>query len=715
MATYQHFAAEPPPPHAGLPAAAWADVMGSTYSATGSYIQITNIDGTLTIAHGAFNVVGNTVLSGTITSLDHRGADGTIYEEITGTSVDAHQFLAAAPADKLAGALSGADDMVGHSGPDTLNGYGGADHMAGGAGDDQYVVDSTLDVVTETLNQGYDTITTGLSSYTLGANLERLIFTGTGPHTGYGNSLDNSIQGGTGHDTLYGFDGNDSFGSGGGGDTMIGGAGNDTYAVVAGDTIVELANEGIDQVQTSLANYILPANVEDLLVSGSGPEFGNGLDNLIETNGAAGMTIYGLDGNDHIIAYGDNNTLVGGNGDDRLQQSGGDHVTMNGGSGDDVFVIDGNGHAAITDFTAGPGVHDRIDLEAFRPGGYLAGQTAFHNLSDVLAHATQNGADTVISLGAGSSLTLQNVLKSALSADDFVWGQTPQDFKGDSVSDILWHNDNGANSIWDNGQVGGAHVISSAGGVDASWHIAGTGDFDGNGHGDILWHNDNGAVSIWDNGNINQAHVIAAPGAVDSTWHIAGVADFDRDGQSDILWHNDNGAASIWKNGDMNSANVIAQPGQVSTSWHIAGTGDFDGNGLRDVLWQNDNGAVSIWDNADINKAHVIANPGQVPDNWHFAGTGDFDGNGHDDILWHNDNGAVSIWDNGNINQAHVIADAGAVASSWHIAGTGDYDGNRQTDILWHNDNGAVSVWDNGQIGNAHVVATGIDASWHIA
>ena len=35
-----------------------------------------------------------------------------------------------------------------------------------------------------------------------------------------------------------------------------------------------------------------------------------------------------------------------------------------------------------------------------------------------------------------------------------------------------------------------------------SWHVAGTGDFDGNGNSDILWQNDNGTVSIWDNGQI---------------------------------------------------------------------------------------------------------------------------------------------------------------------------------------------------------------------
>jgi hypothetical protein len=50
--------------------------------------------------------------------------------------------------------------------------------------------------------------------------------------------------------------------------------------------------------------------------------------------------------------------------------------------------------------------------------------------------------------------------------------------------------------------------------------MPGTGDFDANGHSDILWHNDNGAVSIWDNGQIGGAHIIANPGIVSNDWHI---------------------------------------------------------------------------------------------------------------------------------------------------------------------------------------------------
>ena len=57
-------------------------------------------------------------------------------------------------------------------------GGAGNDSMAGGLGDDAYVVDSTGDVVTEASGEGFDTVYTNLS-YSLGANVEQLILTGS--------------------------------------------------------------------------------------------------------------------------------------------------------------------------------------------------------------------------------------------------------------------------------------------------------------------------------------------------------------------------------------------------------------------------------------------------------------------------------------------------------------------------------------------------------
>jgi hypothetical protein len=69
--------------------------------------------------------------------------------------------------------------------------------------------------------------------------------------------------------------------------------------------------------------------------------------------------------------------------------------------------------------------------------------------------------------------------------------------------------------------------ISNASGSGVKYGIsktlgtsAGTGDFDGNGHSDIVWRNDDGAASIWDNGQMANAHIIAAAGTVSADWHV---------------------------------------------------------------------------------------------------------------------------------------------------------------------------------------------------
>jgi Ca2+-binding RTX toxin-like protein len=127
-------------------------------------------------------------------------------------------------------ALFGEDDndaLNGGAGNDVLIGGIGDDKMNGGAGDDTYVVDSAKDVVTESANQGIDTVVSAIS-FTLGANLENLELAGDSDINGTGNSLRNVIEGNAGRNRLDGGAGNDEVDGGAGNDTLIGGAGNDT-------------------------------------------------------------------------------------------------------------------------------------------------------------------------------------------------------------------------------------------------------------------------------------------------------------------------------------------------------------------------------------------------------------------------------------------------------------------------------------------------------
>src|SRR4029450_4382387 len=105
--------------------------------------------------------------------------------------------------DRLYGA-AGNDTLLGGDGNDSLKGGTGADGMTGGAGNDAYYVDNVGDVVTEIAGGGIDTVRTTLSSYALGSEVDRVMFTGSGDFVGTGNALANVLTGGAGNDTLSG-------------------------------------------------------------------------------------------------------------------------------------------------------------------------------------------------------------------------------------------------------------------------------------------------------------------------------------------------------------------------------------------------------------------------------------------------------------------------------------------------------------------------------
>ena len=70
------------------------------------------------------------------------------------------------------------------------------------------------DAFVELTGQGTDTVQTNRASFTLGANLENLRYTGTLAFNGSGNAEGNALTGGIGADTLSGLDGNDTLSGG---------------------------------------------------------------------------------------------------------------------------------------------------------------------------------------------------------------------------------------------------------------------------------------------------------------------------------------------------------------------------------------------------------------------------------------------------------------------------------------------------------------------
>jgi len=133
---------------------------------------------------------------------------------------------------------SGADILIGGDGNDILSGGSEIDILMGGKGDDIYEVDNTGDVTFELSDAGIDTVKSSIS-WTLGANLEKLILTGTGAINGTGNGLNNLLKGNNANNVLNGEEGNDILDGGLGIDTLMGGAGNDSLKIkdVNGDFI----------------------------------------------------------------------------------------------------------------------------------------------------------------------------------------------------------------------------------------------------------------------------------------------------------------------------------------------------------------------------------------------------------------------------------------------------------------------------------------------
>lgn len=236
-------------------------------------------------------------------------------------------------ANKLTGNSAG-NDLIGDDGDDTLDGGAGADFMDGGTGDDTYVVDNIGDTVTEVGGGGTDLVQVKLTSgiYTLGTDIENGQVLGSSAAGITGNDLNNYLTGSTGANTLTGGLGNDTLDGGLGNDRLVGGLGDDTYIVnIAGDVIVEAANEGNDHVQvafTAAGTYALSDNIETATVA--------------SLNTSLAVNITGNVRNNVLTGNLGNNLLAGGGGNDTLDGGLNGKDTLDGGAGMDTAVIHGN-------------------------------------------------------------------------------------------------------------------------------------------------------------------------------------------------------------------------------------------------------------------------------------------------------------------------------------------------------------------------------------
>lgn len=211
------------------------------------------------------------------------------------------------------------------------------------------------------------------------------------------------IDGTSGADTLTGTDASETINGRAGADVLTGLGGDDIYYVNnKGAQVIEAFDGGIDTIIASIS-YTLPDHVENLTAA-SGSSWtaltGNALPNIITGN-----------------AY--TNIITGGTGNDILT----------GGGGTDTFVFSrGDGSDIITDFRAGSGSGNVIQLDDFR----------FSTFAEVQAAMTQVGADTYIALSEFETLVLRNVTATDLVAGNFKLAAEPPQSGETKIWQVDW-------------------------------------------------------------------------------------------------------------------------------------------------------------------------------------------------------------------------------------------------------------------------------------
>ena len=258
---------------------------------------------------------------------------------------------------------------------------------------------------------------------------------------------DDTLKGGYGTDKLYGgigddeLDGESSSYLGISGtnppNQLYGGPDDDTYIMYyGGSLVIELPNEGIDRVLSSLSTYTLPANVENLQIIDGQHAIGSGLGNRISGNGI-NNTLQGLGGNDNLTGFGGRDTLEGGAANDFLDGlvfGNGDHDRLVGGPGNDTYAL--NSSDTIVEFA-----NEGTDTVSTIAASYtlLANFENLNLLQGVTGHG--NSVDNVIS-GNDKNNTLRGFGgKDALNGAggiDTLWGGDGFDrLNGDAGNDTL--------------------------------------------------------------------------------------------------------------------------------------------------------------------------------------------------------------------------------------------------------------------------------------
>ncbi|MDT3680315.1 MAG: DUF4082 domain-containing protein [Burkholderiaceae bacterium] len=344
---------------------------------------------TLTLPSSLANVERIVIGTGTAPAADTTGTSAHV---VTGSAVGyGLEFVGNA----------GANRITGTNFADRIDGGVGDDRMTGGTGDDTYFVDSAADVVNESSGTGGTDTVYASVSYTLPSRVENLSLLGTQNINATGNSLANTLVGNAGGNALSGAGGADTLDGGAGADTMAGGGGNDTYLVDdPGDVVTEASGAGTDTVRANVT-YTLAANVENLVLVGTGAIDGTG--------NTLGNTIDGSAGNNTLRGGAGVDALNGGDGDDVIEGGAGND-TLDGGAGTNIARYSG----AQADYTVAAGTGGAFTITDRRSGA-PDGVDTVRNISLL------QFSDVAVPLGGPANQSPVAVADSGTTAEDTTW------------------------------------------------------------------------------------------------------------------------------------------------------------------------------------------------------------------------------------------------------------------------------------------------------
>ena len=413
----------------------------------------------------------------------------------------------------------------------------------------------------------------------------------------------------------------------------------------------------------SAANKLLGGDGNDILDGGSGNDHleGGAGDDVI-SGGRDNDVLYGGEGNDNLDGHNGADRLHGGQGDD----------TLHGGSSKETFVFEGTdfGNDIITDFGylhSGDRTNYGAEKIKFtkRTGTDSAGndfvvRPLFSSFSQMMSSTSDDSNGDAVIRSGNSSVTLQGVSKSELTAASFEFEEG-----------------------YDIGHIAGS-----------TWNLIGAGDFNGDGTDDVLLQHQGGQAHVWgvQNGQrVSGYHIGHIAG---SAWNLIGAGDFNGDGTDDMLFQHQGGQVHTWgvQNGQRVSGDHIHTP--VHSNWTLVGAGDFNGDGTDDLLWQHQDGQVHAWEmqNGQRVRGYHIQTP--VHSNWSLIDAGDFNGDGTDDILWQHQNGRIHVWEMQNGQRVSGFDINRPLGSGQTLIGGGDFNQDGTSDILIQQSNGQASVWD---------------------